>query len=98
MAKAYYEYSESGAVYAFLQDDTIGAGMGNTPASPTTPRLPQRLRPRKVSIRYGSSPYTYKHYVVGLPAQLDALTFGSTVGGGIVVGKDYGYSNAQAAY
>lgn len=98
MAKAFYQYTDAGQTYAFLQDTAIGAGVGNTAAAVGTPRLPQRLRPRKVSLRYGAGPYTYKRHIVGTPAALDALTFGAAIGGGVVVGHDWGNDNSQSAY
>jgi hypothetical protein len=98
VAKAFYEYVEGANTYSFLQDTTIGAAMGNTGATVGTPRLPHKLKPRKVSIRYGSGPYSYRHHVVGTVALLEALTFGASIGGGTVVGHDWGSDNSQSAY
>jgi hypothetical protein len=98
MAKSFYEYTEGANTYAFLQDDAIAAGMGNTGATVGTSRMPDKLIPRKVSIRYGTGPYSYKRHTVGTVALLEALTLGASIGGGIVVGHDWGKDNSQSAY
>jgi hypothetical protein len=96
MALAPFEYNASGVVSVFYQDSGMGAALGNTPASRGGgARMPDKLKPRRVSLRYGSAPYTYKHPVVGLPATLDGLVVGSTVNAGVVVGKDWGYDNSK---
>jgi hypothetical protein len=98
MAKAFYEYQGKSGTFAFLQDEAIGAAMGNNAASVGTPRLPDGLTPRTMSIRYGTTPYTYKHYIYGADDDFAGFTFGDTVGGGTVVGFDYGNDNSASAY
>jgi len=98
MAKAFYEYVAKSGTFSFLQDTAVGAAMGNTGATVGTARLPDKLTPRRISLRYGSGPYTYKHHIYGPDDDFAAFNFGDTVGGGTVVGFDYGNDNGASAY
>jgi hypothetical protein len=95
MAKAFYNYQTNGLNFAFLQDTASAAAMGNTPAAVNTPRLPHKLKPRKLAIKVGAG--VYKHLV----AETDLYgghTFGDTVLGGVVVGFDGEVNNAFSAF
>lgn len=90
-AKAYYTYTDDFAnVYAFLQSTDIATALGNNGAPIGTPRLPHKLKPRRVGLRVanggttpsGASTFSYAHEVVGQP-EFAGLTIGSTVTDGV---------------
>lgn len=87
MAKAFYEYADdNGAIHSFLQDTAVAAALGNTPAAANTPRLPDKLKPRRVSIVLAPGKYTRP--VVSLPATYQGLVPGAALLGGVICGKD----------
>jgi hypothetical protein len=98
MPKAFYEYDndDGSAIYAFEQDTVLAAAVGNTPAAVGTSRLPDKLKPRRISLRTGP-PFVYKHPIVGAPAW-GGMTLGTVTAFGTVVGQDGEVNNAQAAY
>lgn len=87
MAKAFYEYEDdNGAIHSFLQDTGVAGAVGNTPASANTPRMPDKLKPRRVSIALGAGRYT--HPVVSLQSTYRGIVPGAALLGGVVCGKD----------
>jgi hypothetical protein len=85
--KKYMTYTDDFAnAYAFLQSDDIALALGNVAPPLGTPRLPHKLKPRRVSLRQanggttpdGAPTYTYSHEVVGTP-EFAGLTAGATV-------------------
>jgi hypothetical protein len=104
-AKAYYAYDDDqGHTYSFLQDQDVATAIGNAAAAVGTPRLPHKLKPRKVGLRVlngGTSPggavtYSYSHAVVG--AQLFAgLTVGSDITDGVATWKVIAFRDEKNA-
>jgi hypothetical protein len=98
MAKAFYTYTDdTGADFSFLQDTATASAVGNSGAAVGTPRLPHKLKPRRVSISDRASPATYKHPIVGTPL-FAGISFGDSILSGTVVGFDDEINNAHAAY
>lgn len=105
MGKVAIAYTDVfGNAYAVLQESTVQVALGNTLATAGTPRLPRKIKPRKVGVRFGgSSPYTYGHYVVSDEATLAGLTIGSAItglppGAGTVAGADDERNNGYASF
>ncbi len=98
MVKAFYSYGTDAGdeVYSFLQDTAIAAALGQVPATVGTPRLPDKFKPRRVSVKIGVG--VYKRPVVGNVGLLAGLTLGTAILGGTVVGQDGEVNNGQAAF
>jgi hypothetical protein len=95
MAKAFYQYQTNGQTFSFLQDTAIATAVGNTAAAVNTPRLPHKLKPRRLAIKISTG--VYKHPVCetdtyGGHAPGDALL------GGTVIGFDGEVNDAFSAF
>jgi hypothetical protein len=105
LKKSYYLYTDDFAnTYSFLQDDDIATALGNTPPPLRTPRLPHKLKPRRVGLRVanggttpsGAETFTYSHEVVGAP-EFAGLTAGATVTDGVATWTVIGFRDEKNA-
>lgn len=109
--KAYFNYNtDTGGTFAFLQATDIAIALGNAPATVGTPRMPDKLKPRKIALRVadggltpsGAPTFTYAHHVFGGAAFTSAPTVGSSVTDGVatwtVVGYDDETDDSVSAY
>lgn len=77
---------DAGNVWSVLQASDIATALGNVPVVGVTPRLPHKIKPRRVGLRAGNggtSPsgagtFTYAHHVYG-GAAFAGITYGQTV-------------------